>query len=346
MTFRKSLFYSATNDIRKDRPSFRKSRTLSPLDETPLPPNWASGVVARPPDIRLHDWSAIDAANFGKVQYPSTRHVIGNVESRDGFCLSSEICLFDPRTRRAMAKNGTVYELVGDATIGSLAAQKCHRWASDHLLHFINSTRTFVHALATDNPTVVYTIALATERDTLPVEIGRLSVTRDGAACDAVFEGKACADESRTLRLSDSIREDEPICSLLVRLLEQVPVSDRVNAALPTDFFKLSVHIGATTLRALEIESLETAPNEYLGGNLFKYSDMHDRETDVDFPGVAVSPVDFIVATFPSMWEHLSSSIDWEREESERLATARPHIQRRPAVAGEYWDDMEDDPPF
>lgn len=161
-----------------------------------------------------------------------------------------------------------------------------------------------------------------------------------------MFEGLAWSNEVRPLRLSESIREDEPICSLLVRLLEQVPVSERVGAALTTNFFKLSVHIGATTHRSLEVESLETASDVYLGGYLFKYSDMHDRETDVDLPGHAVSPIDFIVATFPSMGEHLSSSIDWEREQRAKLPADYADIQRMPAAEDWSRGDMQGDLAF
>lgn len=323
MTYRKSLFYATSDVIRKARPSFRKTRTLQQLHEAPPDPIWSCGAVEKQPDIRLHNWSAIDAANIGRPQQASTTHVIGNAANSDGFCLSSEICLLDPRTQRAMARNGTVYELVDDAAPDSAAAHRFAHWAREQLLHTINSTRMLVHALAIEKPTVVHTIALATARDTLPVEIGRISVTRSGSACDAVFQGTPWSNELRTLRISDSIQEEEPICSLLVRLLEQVEVGERVCAMAPTDYFKLSVHIGTTAQYALEIESLETTPDMFGGGHRLKYLDMHGRGTSYDVPGNTVSPLGFITSTFPSMWKELTDYLDMQRKAS----TAHPSLE-------------------
>lgn len=332
MSYRESLFYTTTNAIRKARPSIRKTRTLSELRGVPPAPQWSCGAVEKQPDIRLHNWSAVDALNFGKSQHTSTRHLVGNTEKGSGFCLSSEIRIFDPKTQRALATNGTVYELVGDAAPDDVVTEKCHLWLDEQFLHTINTTRKFAHAVANVKPTVVYTIALATARDTAPVEIGRLSVTRDGPSCDAVFQGTVWSKEVRTLRLSDSSREDEAILALLVRLLEQVEVNDRASATAHTDYFKLSVHIGPTAQYALQIESLETVPAWWGKGHELKYSDTNGQEVTGVFPGNAVSPLDFIVSTFPAMGERLLRTIAYEREELRKLTAPRADIQSMPAA--------------
>lgn len=356
-SYRESLFYTTTDAIRKARPSVRNTRTLSELRGVPRAPEWSCGAVEKQPDIRLHTWSAIDAVNFGKSQHPSTRHLVGNAGKGSGFCLSSAIRTFDPKTQRALAENGTVYALVGDATPDDIITEKCHLWLDEQLLHTINTTRMFVHAVATAKPTVVYTIALAMARDTPPAEIGRLSVTRDGLSFDAVYQGTVWSTEVRTLRLSGSIHKDESILALVVRLLEQVDVSDRVCTTAHTDYFKLSVHIGPTALYALEVESLETVPSRWGKGHELKYSDRNGQELTEVFQGNAVSPLDVIVSTFPAMGERLLRTIAYEREELSRLTAPRSDVQSKPAAEQSSdiqntprdrfsFDDFSDDVPF
>jgi hypothetical protein len=287
--------------------------------------------VQKEAHLRLVDWSAVEAANIGTRQEASTCHIVGHIESSNRYCFSSEIGLFDPTTRRATAKNGTVYELIGAANPGSIASAKFYKWAHEKFIHLRNSTREFAYAMALGR-SAVYTVALATTPQDDPTAIGMLRLQHKGALCDAEFSVTAWSGNQRTVCIRDYPNGAESLCSLLVRLLQKMARTEYLNFQDLTPYFRLSIHLGTTTHNTLVIEALETT-TDLFGKRILEYTDMHGGVRTLKLDDEWVAPVECCVSLVPELW----TGDEWSYA---NLIPLDQHLRVAPASCNLVWRDV------